>query len=168
MTLAAVAQRLGVRSPSLYNHIDGLSALRSELAVRGLNLLQQRLEQAQAGVQGEAALHAFAQAYVAFADEHPGLYEASLRVAEPGDEEWQQAGQNLLEMIKALLKDYSLPSKEHTHAIRGLRSILHGFCDLEHKGAFMQPISKTDSLIYIMNAYIAGLSKKVIKSQPSG
>ena len=34
LTLAAVADRLDVRAPSLYNHVDGLDDLRSRAAAR--------------------------------------------------------------------------------------------------------------------------------------
>lgn len=36
VTLAALANKLGVRSPSLYNHINGLQELRTQLAIYGL------------------------------------------------------------------------------------------------------------------------------------
>jgi len=43
LTLAQVAARLGVRLPSLYNHVEGLPGLRRELALRGLRQLLERL-----------------------------------------------------------------------------------------------------------------------------
>ncbi len=35
VTLAALALRLGIRTPSLYNHVAGLEGLRRELALFG-------------------------------------------------------------------------------------------------------------------------------------
>lgn len=35
VTLASLAAKLGVRSPSLYNHVNGLAGLRTLLAVHG-------------------------------------------------------------------------------------------------------------------------------------
>ena len=43
LTLAALAARLGVRSQSLYAHVDGLDGLRRDLAVHGQQELARRL-----------------------------------------------------------------------------------------------------------------------------
>ena len=42
LTLARLAQQLGVRSPSLYAHVDGLEDLRTRLAIRGARQLRGR------------------------------------------------------------------------------------------------------------------------------
>ena len=39
LSLARLAERLGVRKPSLYNHVEGLSGLRRELALMALREL---------------------------------------------------------------------------------------------------------------------------------
>ncbi len=39
VTLAVLSKKMNVRSPSLYNHINGLQAIRTELAVSGLTKL---------------------------------------------------------------------------------------------------------------------------------
>ncbi len=39
VSLAALSKKMNVRPPSLYNHINGLQAIRTELAVRGLTKL---------------------------------------------------------------------------------------------------------------------------------
>ena len=43
VTLAALAARLGVRSQSLYAHVDGLDGLRRDLAILGQQSLADRL-----------------------------------------------------------------------------------------------------------------------------
>src|SRR5215470_17224122 len=79
LTLAQVAEQLGVRLPSLYNHVDGLPGLRRELALLGLRELGERISQAAVGKSGDAAMMAIAQAYRAFVLEHPGRYAAGVR-----------------------------------------------------------------------------------------
>src|SRR5215471_14836086 len=74
VTLAALAARLGVRSQSLYAHVDGLDGLRRDLAVLGQQTLADRLGRAVMGRAGEHALRALCNAYAAFASERPGLY----------------------------------------------------------------------------------------------
>src|SRR5689334_15946990 len=69
VTLAALAARLGVRSQSLYAHVDGLDGLRHDLAVLGQQALADRLGRAVMGRAGEEALRALCNAYARFAAE---------------------------------------------------------------------------------------------------
>jgi|NGEPerStandDraft_6_1074524.scaffolds.fasta_scaffold90773_3 AcrR family transcriptional regulator len=52
-TLAAVANRLGVSLPSIYKHVNGLDALRRELALLGLRELTVLLSSAAVGRSGK-------------------------------------------------------------------------------------------------------------------
>src|SRR5436190_15324005 len=58
VTLAALAARLGVRSQSLYAHVDGLEGLRRDLAVLGQRSLAEQLGRAVMGRAGEDGLRA--------------------------------------------------------------------------------------------------------------
>src|SRR5579875_3074672 len=87
--LADLAAHLGVRTPSLYNHIAGQEGLRRELALLGLRELYARLARAAIGRAADDAILALAHAYRGFAREHPGLYAATLRAPAPGDDALQ-------------------------------------------------------------------------------
>src|SRR6185436_9602833 len=101
LTLAQVAARLGVRLPSLYNHLDGLPGLRRELALLGLRQLLERLSRAAIGKAGDAAMLALGQAYRAYVLEHPGVYAATVAAPAPGDAEVQQISQAIIEVVLA-------------------------------------------------------------------
>ena len=79
VTLARLAEKLGVRSPSLYKHVDGLDAVHRGLTLRGLTEANVRLQRATIGKARDDALMALAHTYWQFARERPGLYAASLR-----------------------------------------------------------------------------------------
>ncbi|KWX82846.1 TetR family transcriptional regulator [Paenibacillus riograndensis] len=160
VTLAALAARLGVRSPSLYNHINGLQGLRSLLAVHGLELLNAAITAASEGLKGDAAIHAMGQAYVDFARKHPGLYETTLRAPEEGNSELVRASEQVLSLIIRLLSCYELDAEDELHAVRGLRSLLHGFAALENKGGFGMPLDTNISLNWLISAFIAGIRSK--------
>lgn len=133
VTLAALAAKLGVRSPSLYNHINGLQDLRNELAIYGLEQLFTSMSKAAEGLIGDAAVLAIGQAYVDFARSRPGLYETTLRAPEQANTELELAGNRILDFIIHVMKDYQLDEEGELHAVRGLRSILHGFASLEQR-----------------------------------
>lgn len=157
VTLSSVAQSLNIRPPSLYNHIDGLPGLRRLLAIYGLELLHGSLSQALADRNGAEAVRQLANAYVEFSREHPGLYEATLRAPDPQDEEVRSAGAALVNLVLGVLKPLGLEGDEALHAVRGLRSIIHGFSSLERKGAFGMPLHLDRSLQLLVDAYLSGL-----------
>jgi AcrR family transcriptional regulator len=60
VTLARVAAELGVRAPSLYNHVDGRAGLLRLLALRSIDELAEAMRDAAVGRAGADALRAIA------------------------------------------------------------------------------------------------------------
>src|SRR5215218_2977849 len=77
LSLAAVADRTGVRLPSLYKHIESLDGLRRDVAVRALEELADALAPAVADRTAGERLRAMAAAYRSYARTHPGRYAAT-------------------------------------------------------------------------------------------
>ena len=159
VTLAVLAERLGVRPPSLYNHIAGLPDLRVQLSEYGLQQLRDDILRSleKAGGSGSTALHAISEAYIGFARRHPGLYEYTLWAPAEDQPRHIQAGEEVLSLITEVLKPYGFGAEGEIHAVRGLRSLLHGFASLEQAGGFGLPVDTDDSLSWLLEAYIAGL-----------
>jgi len=157
--LADLAARLGVRTPSLYNHVAGQEGLRRELALLGLRELAARLGRAVMGKAADQAILALAHAYRAFAREHPGLYAATLRAPDPGDAPLLTASEEILAVLRAVLAAYEVRDEAAVHAIRGLRSLLHGFVSLELAGGFRLPIDLDESFVCLVRVYVDGLSR---------
>ena len=53
VTLTRVAERLGVRQPALYRHVDSYDGLLRALGLRGRELLAERLSEAAVGLAGD-------------------------------------------------------------------------------------------------------------------
>nr|WP_263323399.1 TetR/AcrR family transcriptional regulator [Neobacillus sp. Marseille-Q6967] len=157
VTLANLAKKLGIRPPSLYNHFDGMNGLRKKLAIYGINLLYEELADAAIGVSGEEDILAISKAYVEFVRNHPGIYEATLMAPDMEDEEVQQAGAKIVDLSVRVLQSYNLEGEQALHAVRGLRSILHGFSSLEQRGGFKMALDLDKSLITIIEAFINGI-----------
>ncbi len=152
LTLAELAKRLGVRSPSLYNHVDGLDGLLHELRLRALNDLRRALERATIGRSQRDALAALCLAYRAYVHEHPGLYGLTVRSSAAPDAQEQQAGQAVVEVALAVLHGYGLHGDHAIHATRFLRSALHGFAVLELEGGFGLDLSVNATFDLTMEA----------------
>lgn len=159
VTLASLAKKLRIRPPSLYNHVDGLPGLRKELAIYGLKQLYHSLTDSVIGRSGDEAVHALGEAYVTFAREHPGLYEATLRALKPYDPDIQKVGDQIVDLVVRVLHSYGLANEAALHAVRGLRSLLHGFASLEQRGGFGLPLNLNESFRLLIDTFLAGIHK---------
>jgi AcrR family transcriptional regulator len=160
LTLARLAEHLGVRSPSLYAHVGGLGDLRVRLAIRGARALTAALQAAAAGRTRTDALHVVADAYRSYAHAHPGTYAAIQRApgSEPdADPDFAEAAAELVEVLVAVLRGYELQDDDVIHAVRIVRAALHGFVSLEREGGFAMPIDVDESYRRLVNTLDHGL-----------
>ncbi|CAI6087348.1 TetR/AcrR family transcriptional regulator [Cohnella sp. JJ-181] len=163
VTLASLAQRLKIRSPSLYNHVNGLPDLRRELSLSGLAKMASRFEAVLTEASGDEALRAFSRAYLAFARQHPGLYEAVQRAPDPEDCELSEAGAAVVGLVVRVIETYGLRGDAAIHAVRGIRSVLHGFVSIERQGGFGMPLDLDVTFRLLVDTFIAGV--KALREQ---
>jgi len=167
LSLSTLASKLGIRTPSLYNHVAGLEALRRELALLGLRELGRRIGRAAIGKTTDEAIFAIAHAYRDFVKERPGLYAATVRssrLSYPDDPDFEAAEREAFEAVLAVLASYGLRGEDAVHAARGLRSVAHGFATLEVAGGFGIPLDLDESFDRLLRAFVAGLRKR--KGEP--
>ncbi len=160
VTMGRLADRLGVRAPSLYKHVDGQEDLRRRIAERALLELGDALRDALQGRAGRDALAAAATTVRAFVREHPGRYAATVRLDATGPDDPQTAaGDRVLGSLSAVLAGYDLDPAETIHALRMLRSLLHGFAVLEAAGGFQMEASVDDSFAWLVGFLDRGLRR---------
>lgn len=163
LTLSRVARELGVKPPSLYNHVAGLETLRRDVALLAIEDLGTRLGTAAMGRTGRDALRAIAADFRAYASAHPGLYELTTR-ARPDDEEYATASMRPVEPILAILRGYDLDEEEAIHAARTLRAALHGFVSLESIGGFGLDVDVDESFAWLVERLADALESSQIQS----
>ncbi|MCH7969803.1 MAG: TetR/AcrR family transcriptional regulator [Chloroflexi bacterium] len=127
VTLQAIASILNVKSPSLYSHVENLDDVHRELALLGLSVLTERLTQASIGKSGLKLLRSVCLAQMTMALERPGLYAASVAANRPGDDELNQRWQGPVNIFTAVIDSYGISGDEASHAMRVLRTSVHGF-----------------------------------------
>ncbi|MFD4786467.1 TetR/AcrR family transcriptional regulator [Streptomyces sp. NPDC058459] len=136
VTLSALARRFGVKDASLYSHVRNLGDLRTRLALYAGGELIDRVAAAVAGRAGRDALTAFADAYRAYALEHPGRYAATQIRIDQSLIADSPALRRTAEITYGMLRAYGLAEPDLTDAVRLLRSTFHGYCVLESAGGF--------------------------------
>lgn len=135
LTLAAIARLFSVRLPSLYAHVASLHELKKGVALLALQRLAERTEAAVAGRAGKDALIALVDIHRDFAQEHPGLFEAS-RYPLDRESAASSGGPRLARLNHAMLRGYELGDEDRVHATRLIGSFVLGFSLLELAGSF--------------------------------
>jgi AcrR family transcriptional regulator len=166
LTLNRLSEVLGIQTPSLYNHVQGMPGLRRELNRLNAQMLAERLGEAAIGKSGAEGLVSVAQAFRAYIHEHPGLYLANLGAAQNQktvDTELQSAEERVLRIVLAVIASFGLSGEEALHAVRGLRSAVHGFATLEVAGGFGLPLDCDESFRRLLEMLIRGFQRAAIQ-----
>jgi AcrR family transcriptional regulator len=164
LALNRLAAKLGVRTPSLYNHIGGLASLRLELARLNARQLAERLGEATIAKSGTDAVIAMAQAFRGYIKEQPGLYLVSLQAAQNQttvDTDLKAAEDRVVKIVLAVIATFGLSGEDALHAVRGLRSVVHGFTTLEVAGGFGLPLDCDESFRRLLEILIYSLQPAV-------
>jgi AcrR family transcriptional regulator len=151
VALSDVADRLGIRTQSLYAHIEGADGLRRALALRGLRLLTERLTAAAIGRAGPAAIESIVLAYLQFAREQPGLYQASLRP--PGDDpDLRDAIAATMRPLNLVFQSFGLDAQAAVHWYRIVFAAVYGFAVLDRDGLFTLPGDVDETVARLIRA----------------
>lgn len=153
LTLTAVADRLGVRVPSLYNHVDGLDDLRDRAAARALDDLADALEVAASDEDPRVLL----DAYRRWARAHPSRYALLPVQPAPTGAPTVAASVRVVDVVTTWAGRYGLRGEDAVHIARALRSALHGFCTIETAGGFGLPADVEDSFAVLVDLLVTGL-----------
>ncbi|MFF8432396.1 WHG domain-containing protein [Streptomyces sp. NPDC016566] len=139
LTMGLLAQRVGVRSPSLYKHVGGQEDLNRRIATLALNEAADAVDGAVQGYSGGDTLAVAARAFRTFVLQHPGRYAATIGMEPSGsDDPLAIAGQRLFDSFMAVLHGYEIAESDVDHALRTLRSLCHGFATLQAANAFQR------------------------------
>ncbi|WP_410575449.1 WHG domain-containing protein [Amycolatopsis sp. cmx-4-61] len=158
LSMGLLAERLGVKTPSLYKHVTNQADLTHRIAVLALNEFADAIRDAIQGRSGRDALVAGAHAMRTYVLDHPGRYAAGnvARVHGP-DDPLIPAVQRVLASWAAMLHGYRLDPDQEIHALRMLRSTLHGFATLQAGGGFKIDADVDDSFTWLLDFIDHGL-----------
>ena len=158
LSMGLLAERLGVKTPSLYKHVTNQADLAHRIAVLAMNEIADAIRDAIQGRSGSEALVAGAHAMRSWVLEHPGRYAAGNIAKMTGPEDpLIPAAQRVLASWAAMLHGYRLDPDQVIHALRMLRSILHGFATLEAEGSFQIDADVDDSFTWMLTFIDHGL-----------
>lgn len=136
VSLHELAHRLGIKTPSLYNHIKNTKELQYAVFQYAIEKFVSNQKSATENKQKDEAVRAFADAYHSFATENKGLYRLIMSIPSENDDRGKELAVPLLNTVVAILSLYGLTEESVAHWQRVFRAILHGFISEEELGYF--------------------------------
>ena len=163
LTLAAVAEHLGVGSPALYNHLENLEELQHEVAVHSADALASRLRDAALGQSGDDAIASLAQAYRAFAMDNGAQFASMLRPPKREGDDLAGALARVGEVFERVVAvGYELADETAVDLARSTWGAVHGFVVLEViEGAFGPAPDNENSFDQLVGTLLAGIEASI-------
>ncbi|BBY49338.1 TetR/AcrR family transcriptional regulator [Mycolicibacterium sp. GCM10028919] len=135
LTINALANQLGTKGPSLYNHVQSLDDLRRTVRMRVIDDIIGMLNNVGQGRTRDDAVVSMASAYRSYAHHHPGRYSAFTRMPLGGDDpEYTAATRAAAGPVIAVLVSYGIDGENAFYSALEFWSALHGFVLLEMTG----------------------------------
>jgi AcrR family transcriptional regulator len=160
VTFPKIAEKLGIKYPSLYNHFTNMNNLKIEMTVYLLNELNLKLMQRLIGKSGEDAIREFAHVYKDFAFENKTAYGLFMSIPSTENTDLFRLAKETTSIIRRLLEFYIKDEILLVHKSRALRSLLHGFVSLYSFGYFHGEVSLEDSFKSMIDDFISSLSQQ--------
>lgn len=160
LTMALLAERVGVRTPSLYRHIAHQEDLNRRIAVLAVNEAADAMNGAIRGMSGREALTRGMHAFRDYVLAHPGRYAATIGVEAlaPGDA-MALARDRFEASLATIIGAYDVAPEDMMHAMRALRSILHGFGSLQAAHGFQHATDVDESFAWLIDLTDRGLRR---------
>jgi len=129
LTLSKVAEAVDRHVSSLYSHVDGLDALRRDIAVLAVTEVADVVWEASVGRSGADALTAIAEAERDFARSHPGRMAALRGHLGSEDNEFTDQAKRIAQPIRTVLGSFGLDEQEVAIAHRVFSATVRGLIE---------------------------------------
>lgn len=159
--LSDVAHAMDMKTPSLYNHFDGLDGLIRSVQLRTNQLLYEFMKEAAGDLKGQEAFRALCFAYRNFFKKHNGIYETMTIAIDFKDKELLQATFKPVELVTKIINSVHMDADFGVHIMRFIRCSLHGFVSLEAKGNMILKTSADESFEVLVDMLIKSVWTKI-------
>lgn len=164
VSLKAVAEKLEIRTPSLYNHINSLEDLYQEIAYIGMEQINEQLTRAAIGKTKEDALRAISVTYFQAVIDHPGVYEIIQWATWHANDEIRKIFEQYQEILLIILRTFEFNEKDFTDILNLITGLLHGYTTMQLGYALKNPESAKDKLCDAIDAVLCGIKQKYNKA----
>lgn len=165
VTFPRLAEALGIKPPSLYNHFKNLTDLKVHTAIFLHEKLHQYLTTQLMGKTKGAALLTYGESYRTFALKYQAVYELLNTIPSFNNDALLLAGRKNTVLLSQLLFSFGLSEEEVLMESRGFRSLLHGYVSLSQLGYFQNAMLDADeSFVAVLVQFVETIEKKAENS----
>ena len=157
-SMRELADRLQIKTASLYNHIESIDSLYVEIGHYVISKLMNAQVLAISDKKRDKAVYALADAYYGFVKENPELYRVYMDLPTLKNDSLFRAAGSIVNLIIDVLSQYRLNEEQKMHLQRVLRSIIQGFIVQEDIGCLNHfPFDVSDSFHIAIGCFLDGL-----------
>ena len=157
LSLTRLAQVVGIKAPSLYNHIDSKNSLLHAVIEDTYRHMFEAYDDAiqNSGPNAEDKLLALMDAHYQFAHANPNAYVLAYTAADP--QQLSDADMLLKQALRVQEIIIKITGEANSlTAVRGLLAIVHGFVMLELNGQLRRGGDLQQTLRDVVRAYLRG------------
>lgn len=160
-SMRKLADKLGVKTASLYTHIESMEMLFTEVGLSALREQRDCLLNTITEKNRDDALKTLAVVYRCFSIEHPALYQMIMQMPSGENEILKKAAAMTAEPFMQILDNYQISDERKMHWQRVIRGMMHGFVSEEQAGYFSHyPVTIEESYKVAISCIINGLHRE--------
>ena len=158
VTVTTLSNYLGIKKPSLYNHMKTIDDVVKSIMIYGWRCVS---EDILVGISDENPgenLKNYAKAFYRFAIDNPGIFEAMLWYNKYESEDLSTTTEGLYKFFFEQTERLGIEKSLANHFLRTYRSFLEGFIMLEIHHSFGNPISISESFEISLDVLLKGMN----------
>ena len=159
LSVTTLADYLGIKKPSLYNHMKTIEDMHRDLMIYGWRIVSEEVVKGIDSSDEKKNLTAYGRKFYKFAIDNPGVFEAMLWYNKYSDEALISATEGLYMFFFAQTDGLGINREIANHLLRTYRAFLEGFIMLQIHNSFGNPISVEESFNISMNVLISGIDQ---------
>ena len=159
VTISSLAEFLGVKKPSLYNHIKSQEDIYEGIMIYGWKNGVQPIAENLHENNPQKALKKYARAFYKYALDNPGIFEAMLWYNKYKSPELIEASEKIYDFFFTQTDKMNIARESANHLLRTFRAFLEGFLLLVIHNSFGNPISIEESFELSLDVLIGGMKK---------
>lgn len=157
VTITTLSEYLGIKKPSLYNHVKSQEDIYKGIMIHGWTNGAGAITERIHASDPKEALRAYARAFYQYAVENPGIFEAMLWYNKYESEELLQATERIYHFFFVQTDKLKIDRSVADHLLRTYRAFLEGFSLLVIHHSFGNPISIEESFEISLNVLLKGI-----------
>ena len=157
LSVTTLSEYLGIKKPSLYNHMKTIEDMHRSLMIYGWQTVSEDVVRGIDSSDEKANLFEYGKKFYKFAMENPGVFEAMLWYNKYSDDTLLSATEGLYSFFFKQTDGLGIDREIANHLLRTYRAFLEGFIMLQIHNSFGNPISLKESFEISQNVMISGM-----------